>query len=331
MRLTLWMITGFLALAGVAQAQAQVQAQASTQVSVESFTWERNARFDLRMNQKGGAVTLKGDLRDGARELYTTKDGRTTVEIKSYTTELFVVIAVMPEGDDSGYIFLLERPQTEWIVMNDTPIRSRKLDLMTDFETAVKDFKVVTNHTFANVLRKMVEYFEKYPTKRLQDLLSSLETKDPFLNALPRPRAVAKNNDQGVIPGKSPREARTTPERDPNGPPTTPPPDSADDDQPRGQVRRPSAPTAYRDRDAEDPWVRRERERQRALQRERRARELREQQMREQQGYGGYDAYGRPMPFEPRGYEPQRPRFEQRPPPQYRQPPGGFFDQMFGQ
>lgn len=330
----------------VASFAAQVQAQ----VSVQSFTWERNARFELRFTGKGGPVVIKGDLRDGARESYQTKDLQTTVELKSYTTELFLVATITSENDDTGYIFLFEHPVDDWLVMNRAPIRARKIDIMNDFETAVKDFKATTDHAFANILRKMVEYFETNPNKRLQDLLTALETRDESLRTIPRPRASSRRNGQGgVIPGNIPSDARPVGPAEPRNPgePLDLNPDDADDDVlPNPPVRRRPAPVqewggdpyAPRPRqsvpyggnpgrydpttDPDSDWNARERDR---------ARRERERMRRERQnpGTGGYY----PDTQRPRyNTDPSYPRPQYSPPSYYQQrPQRGFFDNIFGQ
>jgi hypothetical protein len=321
---------------------------ARAQTSIQSFTWQQNARFDLRFTVKSVPMEIKGELRDGARQSYQTKDLQTTAEFKSYTTELFLVIAITSENDDTGSIFLLERPQSDWLVMNPAPIHARKLAIMDDFETAMKDFKTVTDFSLANSMRKTVEYFAKNPNKRLQDLLSALENRDESLRVLPRPRGGVQPGNQGVvpgeIPGRSPQPApvpsapapapRVTPVAPAN--PLIPEPYADEEEQPKPKPRRrrtaeppadtygqpfdPYAPQPDQDSD----WTQRERARQRRQ---------REQNRRR--------VYTDPYTGQPRYYPSERPPMDIRPQyappaqysPQYAPPQrrGGFFENLFGQ
>ena len=317
---------GFFILSGLLLASLSGHAQ----TSLQSFTWERNSRFELQLTQKNRAVVIRGDLRDGARQSYQSKDLQTTAEIKSYTTELFLVVAVTSEGDETGYIFLLERPVDNWLVMNRQPIRARKVDIMNDFETAVKDFRATTDHTFANILRKMNEYFEQNTNKRLQDLLAALENKDESLRTIPRPRGAPRSGNQGVIPGRVPGGA--APGQEPgvsdifgeDPPPRRPrrlaPEDELDVPRPPGYIGR-NDPSV----DPNIDYAARERARQRRL---------REQRRLQQQPQ--YDQWGNPYFPSDRPIDLRPPRRQYAPPqyapPQYGPPPGrqrGLFESLF--
>lgn len=324
MRLVFFILTGLLS------ASFSVQAQ----TSLQSFTWERNARFELQLTQKNRPVVIKGELRDGARQSFQSKDLQTTAEIKSYTTELFIVVAITSESDETGEIFLLERPVDNWLVMNRQPIRARKVDLMNDFETAVKDFKATTDHTFANILRKMTEYFDQNPNKRLQDLLAALENKDESLRTIPRPRGAPRSGNQGVIPGRIP--GQVAPSQDPGTSEIfgeDPPPRRPRRPNPEEDPYAPRPPGYVGEVDPDIDYAARERARQRRLREQRR---LQEQQQ--------YDQYGNPYPPRRTPYYPSDRPVEIRPPrqqyappqyapPQYGPPPRqrGFFDSLFGQ
>jgi hypothetical protein len=307
------------------------------QTSLQSFTWERNARFELQITQKNRPVTIKGDLRDGARQSFQSKDLQTTAEFKSFTSELFVVVAITSEGDDTGYIFLLERPVESWLVMNRQAIPSRKVDIMNDFETALKDFKSTTDHTFANILRKMAEYFAQNPNKRLQDLLSALENRDESLRTIPIPRGGPRSGNQGVIPGRSPLSpapVQTPSNRDLFGDEVAPtrPRRLAPEDFDRSAPRPPgyigeNDPALEQDRE----YAARERARQRRLREQRRL----------EQAPPQYDRFGNPYPTPRRDnpYYPSDRPVDLRPPPrpqyappQYAPParPRGFFESLFG-
>jgi hypothetical protein len=317
---------GFFIFSGLLLASFTAQAQ----TSLQSFTWERNARFELEFTHKNRPVVIKGDLRDGARQSFPSKDLQTTAEFKSFTTELFVVVAITAEGDETGYIFLLERPVDNWIVMNRQPIRARKVDIMNDFETAAKDFKATTDHTFANILRKMTEYFDQNPNKRLQDLLAALENKDESLRTIPRPRGAPRSSNQGVIPGRVPGGGA------PGQVPDATDVFGEDSAQRRPYPPRPPGYVGENDPsvDPDSDFAARERARQRRW---------REQRRMQQQQPPQYDQWGNPYPPRRNPYYPsdrpvdlRPPAYNSRPqyaPPQYAPPARqrGFFDSLFGQ
>lgn len=183
MRLSTFVFFGLAVLSCLAQAQTQAPAQ----VSLESFSWRTNSRFELQLYDSNGPMELRGELQDGATQTYPINE-TWSAEIKSYTTELFVVVALTSIQDENGYLFFLERPQETWLLMNETPVRARKLDLMKDFEGVIEAFKQVGNFGVAQSLRKMVEFSEVYPDGRLQDVYDALERGDDFVLTVPRPR-----------------------------------------------------------------------------------------------------------------------------------------------
>jgi len=307
---------------------------APAQTSLQGFTWSTNSRFDLKIVQNGTPITLKGELRDGGKVIVTGKEA-VSAELKSYNTELFMVVAITMENDETGSIFLLERPMDTWLVMNPKPIRSRKLDLMTDFEGVVTAFKKVTNFSIAQSMRKMVEYFELNPTKRLQDVYDGLEKGDESLRTLPKPKISPRSGNQGVVQPGMPSEARPPRDGEPlditprGGRPATPPPAVEEDE--REDVRRPSrprrpAPTVEGD---EPDWLRQERERQRRAVRERQRRAPEAPPQYYIDPYTGRPVYRQPMQPRPRQpqYVPRQPEFHESPPVYRRR---GFFESLFG-
>ncbi len=121
--------------------------------TMQGFTWEQNSRFELKVSINNKLVTVRVICVMEPKSQWGGKEGY-SAELKSYTTELFVVAVLTLDTDETGYIFLLERPEREWIAMNTVGIRARKLNLMKDFETSLELFKTKSNFSLANSLRK---------------------------------------------------------------------------------------------------------------------------------------------------------------------------------
>jgi hypothetical protein len=281
---------------------------AQAQTSFEGFTWKANSRFALQIVHNGVPVAIQGDLRDGDKGTYAAKEDPTvTAELKSYTTELFLVVAITTENDENGSIFLLERPNADWTAMNRQPIRARKLDLIKDVEGIVEAFKTVSNFGIAQSMRKMVEYFEVNPNRRLDDLYDALERNDDFVRTLPRPRVNPESGNVGVVQPRIPdkpyvEESEEELQRPSRQERRREDPEEYPEFEEYEEYEKPAYERPQVFTPTQDPvWAREERERQRQeLRRQQYERRLRERQ--------------------PRFIDPFEPRQPQYSPPQYWQP-----------
>lgn len=272
------------------------QLAAAQNTELRGFSWSNNARFTLNLVHDGRSEVINGELRNNGTAVAPGSKQGLTAEIKSYVADyLFTIVIVTSETSENAAMFLLERPQEKWIVMNarGKAIVTRKVDAMKDYEGVIQTFKKLTNFNVPQSLRKMVEYFEKYPNKRLQNLYAELEaipnSPDQFLAQLPKPRTSPESNDQGVIPGHTPevREARQKQREQVYNRET-----GQFEDPPPEQPRRGREPALQPgDEGYEEYMLAREQ------QRRRRAEERRRQQMRERSPYDIYPE----RPYPPRG------------------------------
>lgn len=251
------MRTSWLALLGVLFLGVSAQAQ----VAFQSFSWRADSRYELNIFHNNKPVLLKGDLRDGQRS--QAKNLVYTADLKSFTTELFVVVAISIEGDDNAYLFLLERPNAEWIpVTNDgdtaaaarRPIKARKLSPLDDVEGLVTGFARVSNFTIAQSMRKMVQYFGQNPDKRVNDLYDAVERKDAdvLVRVVPS-QSRGNGRTVGVVQPGTPAGARQPtygpPSLDnPNAPAGSPELNDEDLPPPPGYRRLPRPPASIPDR-----------------------------------------------------------------------------------
>lgn len=282
---------------------------------LRGFTWSNGGRVSLNVAQNGKVENLTGDVRDNSTGPAFSK-GLIRAEIKNYSSiadGLFMIVLVSNQGAESASLFLLERPSqdTGWILMNTDKrgIATREFDGLKDFYGIVDGFKKISNFNLAQSLRKMVEYFEKFPNKRLQDLYRELETTretaDEFLKRQPRPRITPAANDQGITPGSANGAGARAPEPVYNNDsgryeePTVPAPAPKRKKKPAVEAVDPAYAPQPGDDDYED-WAAKERKRL-AAERARR-RKLQQQQQQLYNPPSGYQPR-QPGTYQPRSYD----------------------------
>lgn len=160
-----------MAAAAIPTAGAQSAGTAGVDLVVNSFLWRASGRFDLRVRAEGAEVALRGDLREGGDA--EVKDGALSAVLKSYPG--FISVILTEDGYDLGTLFILERQNAQYVVLNKQAVVGRAATLAPDLSSALEGLNKAKGWDASLSFRALISYFREAPAKKLGDFADDVE------------------------------------------------------------------------------------------------------------------------------------------------------------
>jgi hypothetical protein len=171
-------------------------------VDLQRFAWRPDSRFTLTMYVNGNEIVFKGNLRD--EQTAEVKQDAYTAVIKSYDKgESFLSILVTSDYDDMANLFILEGPK-EFKRLGTAPLLGRKATLRSSLEAALTALQQMNSWDPSISLRKLVDFVESHPNKKVEDFADEVELKNPEILTVPKPKPAGRRAEEPVQDNPAP-------------------------------------------------------------------------------------------------------------------------------
>ncbi len=162
-------LIAYLILVFVSLSVASVQAQ----ISFEKLTDRADNTVEVQINGSRGSAVFKGIIRPGDK--LQGRSGSLNADIVRYADHPFFSVAVTEDGNQVGYVFILERQNSNYILVNEKSITGKASSLSVDLEDALKGLRKVKGNDTSLVMRALVHHFNQNPKTDLYSFADGLE------------------------------------------------------------------------------------------------------------------------------------------------------------
>lgn len=152
---------------------------ANAQVSFQSLTDRADNTVELKVNSSRGSAAFKGVIKPGDK--LQARSGSMNADITRFADQPFIAVALTEDGQEKGYVFILERQNGGYVALNDKPITGKASSLAVDLDDAIKGLRKIKGDDTSLVMRALVNHFTNEPNTDLYQFADGLENGQQIL------------------------------------------------------------------------------------------------------------------------------------------------------
>lgn len=146
---------------------------ANAEVSVQSLTDRADNTVELKVTTSHGPAAFKGVIKPGDK--LQARSGTLNADITRFADQPFMAVALTEDGQEKGYVFILERQNGGYVALNDKPITGKASSLAVDLDDAIKGLRKIKGDDTSLVMRALVNHFNNEPNTDLYQFADGLE------------------------------------------------------------------------------------------------------------------------------------------------------------